>query len=81
MNPTVKITKRVRTNKGPRFCPVVIYANGRIKPDWVLVQGKPERHPEGAYYVEWCEGSKRVRQSAGNDANAAEERDFKEAKT
>jgi integrase len=81
MNRTVKITKRVRTQKGLRFCPVVISANGRIKPDWVVVKGKAERHPEGAYYVEWCEGSKRVRQSAGNDvANAAEQRSFKEAK-
>jgi len=81
MNRTVKVTKRVRTNKGLRFCPVVISANGRIKPDWALVGGKAERHPEGAYYVEWCEGSHRVRQSAGNDAaKASEERDLKEAK-
>ena len=36
-----------------RYCPVVLSANGRVKPDAVLVNGKPERHPEGAYYIEW----------------------------
>jgi hypothetical protein len=32
-----------------------------VKPDVVVVNGNEERHPEGAYYFEWCEGSKRVR--------------------
>ena len=36
--------------------------------DAVLVNGKPERHPEGAYYLEWREGAKRVRLSVGKDA-------------
>jgi|SRR5580658_6192477 integrase/recombinase XerD len=80
MNRVVKITKRVRTAKGLRFCPVVISRNGGITPNMVLVGGKPERHPEGAFYVEWCEGSKRVRESAGNNAaNASEKRSRKEA--
>jgi integrase/recombinase XerD len=68
MNRVVNLTKRVRTGKGLRYCPVVLSANGRVKPDVVLVSGKPERHTEGAYYLEWSEGSKRVRLSVGKDA-------------
>jgi integrase len=68
MNRQVNLTKRVRTSKGLRYCPVVISANGRVKPDAVMVNCKPERHTEGAYYLEWSEGSKRVRLSVGKDA-------------
>jgi len=64
MNHEVNVTKRVQTNNGLRYCPVVLSANGRIKPDAVLVNGKQEHHPEGAYYLEWREGAKRVRLSA-----------------
>ena len=46
-------------------------ANGRVKPDQVLVNGKPEKHPEGAYYLEWREKGKRVRLSVGKDAQEA----------
>jgi len=80
MNREVNVTKRVQTSKGPRYCPVVLSANGRIKPDAVVVNGKPERHPEGAYYLEWYEGSKRVRLSVGKDpADASASRQRKEA--
>ena len=34
----------------------------------VLVNGSPERHPEGCYQLEWREGKKRVRLSVGKDA-------------
>src|SRR2546421_2856300 len=71
MNRQVHLTKRIKTPQGLRFRPVVIAPNGRVKPDWILVAGKGERHPEGAYYLEWYEGSKRVRQSVGKDAASA----------
>jgi hypothetical protein len=71
MNRQVNLTKRIRTLNGLRFCPVVISANGRVKPDCILIGDKEERHPEGAYYLEWYEGSKRVRQSVGKDAASA----------
>ena len=74
MNRQVNLTKRVQTSKGMRYCPVVLSANGRVKPDAVLVNGKPERHTEGAYYLEWSEGSKRVRLSVGKDAGDADAR-------
>ncbi|MGA2357510.1 MAG: tyrosine-type recombinase/integrase [Terriglobales bacterium] len=68
MNRQVNVTKRIQTAQGMRYCPVVLSANGRVKPDAVLVNGKEERHPEGAYYLEWREGAKRVRLSVGKDA-------------
>ena len=63
MNREVNLTKRVQTPQGMRYCAVVLSANGRVKPDVVMANGKPERHTEGAYYLEWREGAKRVRLS------------------
>jgi integrase/recombinase XerD len=80
MNREVNVTKRVQTSKGLRYCVVALSANGRVKPDVVLVSGKPERHTEGAYYLEWHEGAKRVRLSVGKDAaDAGARRQRKEA--
>src|SRR5450755_563285 len=67
-NREVNLTKRIQTPHGWRYCRVVLSANGRLKPDVVVVNGKEERHQEGAYYLEWSEGSKRVRLSVGKDA-------------
>ena len=76
----VNLTKRVQTPRGMRYCPVILASNGRIRPDLVLVNGKPERHPEGAYYLEWREKGRRVRLSVGKDAqDAAARRQRKEA--
>jgi integrase len=72
MNLEVNLTKRVRTANGLRFCPVVMAGNGRVKPDMVLTKGKPERHPEGSYYLEWRNSGKRIRLSVGKDAAAAD---------
>src|SRR5438270_13547628 len=71
MNREVNVTKRVKTPQGLRYCPVVLSANGRIRPDWVLVNGRDERHAEGAYYLEWLEGTKRTRLSVGKDTATA----------
>jgi integrase/recombinase XerD len=79
-NREVNLTKRVQTPLGMRYCAVVLSTNGRVKPDVVVVNGKEERHPEGAYYLEWREGSKRVRLSVGKDpADASARRLRKEA--
>ena len=73
-NREVNLTKRVQTPLGWRYCRVLLSANGRVKPDVVVVNGKEERHSEGAYYLEWREGSKRVRLSVGKDAADASAR-------
>jgi integrase/recombinase XerD len=67
MNREVNLTKRVQTPHGWRYCTVILSANGRVKPDLVIVTGKQETHKEGAYYLEWRECSKRVRLSVGKD--------------
>jgi integrase/recombinase XerD len=67
-NRQVNLTKRVQTPDGWRYCRVVLSANGRVKPDAVFINGQQEHHSEGAYYLEWREGAKRVRLSVGKDA-------------
>jgi integrase len=67
----VRLTKRVQTKDGLRYCPVVIAPNGRVKPDWVIVDDNEERHPEGAYYIDWYEDGKRKRRSVGKSATTA----------
>lgn len=73
-NREVNLTKRVQTPHGWRYCRVLLSANGRVKPDIVIANDKEERHPEGAYYLEWREGSKRIRLSVGKDAADASAR-------
>jgi integrase/recombinase XerD len=67
--PSINLTKYVNVGqKQWRFCPAIVAANGRIKPDYVLVAGKPELHREGAYYIEWHENGSRHRRSVGKNA-------------
>jgi len=67
----VNLTKRIKTQDGLRYCPVVESGNGRAKPDYVVVDGKQERHAEGAYYLEWREDGRRMRLSVGKHAGEA----------
>lgn len=73
MNRTVSLTKRVNLEgiEGARYCPVVMAANGRVKQDYVEVDGHQEFHKEGAYYLSWYEGKKLKRVSVGTDATTA----------
>jgi integrase/recombinase XerD len=80
VNRQCNLTKRIQTSKGLRYCPAVLSANGRIKPDMVLVGDREERHPEGAYYISWYEGKRLIRLSVGKDPqDAAARRLRKEA--
>jgi len=67
----VNITERIDAPEGKRYCPVIVGPNGRIKPDWVMVSDRQEKHPEGAYYLDWNEDGKRRRISVRADAAAA----------
>jgi len=71
MNRQVNITKRVTVDGELRYCPVVEGSNGKIRPDAVMVNGTLEKHPEGAYYIEWRDNGKRIRLSVGKDAAEA----------
>ncbi|MFZ1005394.1 MAG: hypothetical protein WAN65_01055 [Candidatus Sulfotelmatobacter sp.] len=74
MNRECNVTKRVQTPKGTRYCPVVLSANGRVKADMVFVNGQPEKHPEGSYYLEWRYGAKRYACLSAKDAADASAR-------
>ncbi|HSZ60865.1 MAG TPA: hypothetical protein VK828_03660 [Terriglobales bacterium] len=50
-NREVNLTKRIQTAQEMRYCQVLLAANGRVKSDLVLVNGMPETHKEGAYYL------------------------------
>ena len=71
----VNLTKYVKVgghaSETWRFCPVVRTGNGRIRPDYVLIDGKPQFHKEGAYSIEWYVDGKRYRESVGKNANEA----------
>jgi integrase/recombinase XerD len=73
----VNLTKRIDTPEGRRYCPAIIAANGRVKPNWVLVNGRPEKHEAGIYYLEWRENGKRKRLSVGGDSDAAHQRQIR----
>ncbi len=60
-----------RRPDGKCYCPVVIGPNGRVKPDRVKLNDRPERHPEGSLFLDWNEDGKRLRVLVGNDATAA----------
>ena len=79
LNREVNITKRIVTPQGKRYCPVVFSSNGRIKQDAVLVDGREERHPEGAYYIDWRENGRRIRESVGKNASDALSRKLRQA--
>ncbi len=76
----INITRRMKTDKGWRFCPVVL-ENGRIRPGTIWLDGKKVQHPEGkgngGYYLDWSEPNgngerKRIRIAAGATAAEAE---------
>jgi integrase/recombinase XerD len=73
MNVTVNLTKRIKRV----YYPVVEAANGRVKPDWVIVSGEPTHMKGGNYYMSWYEGKRCVRQSVGPDAAQAQARRLK----
>lgn len=43
----VNVTKRIETQSGSRYCPVVVNSSGRIKSDWVIVNGNRKGIPKG----------------------------------
>ncbi len=45
VNREVNLTKRIETPQGWRYCRIVLSANGRVKPDVVLVNGKGREAP------------------------------------
>src|SRR5437764_14977672 len=65
-------SKYVKVADKWRFAPAQTQ-NNKLKQDWVLVDGSPERHPEGTYYLEWYEEGKRRRQSVKDSGEVLEQ--------
>lgn len=70
MSIKVNLTQRVTVSGKDRYLPVVFSGNGRVKPGWVVIDGKEERVGPGAYYIDWTQGT-RQRKAVGKDAATA----------
>jgi hypothetical protein len=68
----VNILKYVKVSSKWRFAPAQL-VNGKLKFDWVLIDGQAERHTEGTYYIEWYEAGRRRRQSVKDSAEILEQ--------
>jgi len=60
--PRVNILKKINVQGAWKLLPAVLEPNGRLK-DKVRIGGTIEIHPEGNYYIEWWEGTKRKREA------------------
>jgi integrase/recombinase XerD len=78
-NRRASIWKYVKINQKWRYCRPVIGKNNKIKPDWVLVNGKAQYHPEGNYYIHRLDGKKQLWKKVGLDpAEAVRAADYEE---
>jgi len=57
-NSKVVLLKRVRTEKGWRYYPVVYAPNGKVKPGVVIVAGEKVKHTAGHYALRFYQGTK-----------------------
>lgn len=75
-NRKVILLRYCKTEKGWRRYPVAIGRNGRIRPNYVLVDGQPRQYSEGHYELRSYKGSKPVYRNVGTNAqDALQERD------
>jgi hypothetical protein len=64
----IRITKNGRSS----FCKPVYQSKGRLKPQYAMVDGEPEHHKEGVYYVRFgADGGKQQFVLAGKDPYVA----------
>lgn len=72
MNRRVSVWKYVRLKTGRwRYCKPATGKNGKIKPDWVIVKGKEEHHPEGNFYVHRYDNGREIWRKVGQSAQEA----------
>jgi integrase len=81
--PVVRLKIRVRLSGGSRpFVDPVLSANGKLKPLYAVVHGKPEHRPEGSYFLRYATpDGKRVWKSVGKDAQLALAQQVKQEKS
>jgi hypothetical protein len=70
--PIVRLKIRVRLPDGSRpYLDPLFAANGKLKPDFALLNGKPTHCPGGVYHLRYLKGDTRVWETIGTDAQLA----------
>jgi hypothetical protein len=71
-NRTATLYIRITKNGKSSFCKPVYQSKGRLKPQYAMVNGEPEHHKEGVYYVRFgADGGKQQFVLAGKDPYVA----------
>ncbi len=69
---TATLYIRITKNGKSSFCKPVYQSKGRLKPQYAMVNGEPEHHKEGVYYVRFgTNGGKQPFVQVGNDPYVA----------
>ena len=69
---TATLYIRITKNGRDSFCKPVYQSKGRLKPQYAMVDGEPEHHKEGVYYVRFgADGGKQQFVLAGKDPYVA----------
>ena len=63
MQKKVTLLIRIRVGKRYPFAEPVYSANGKLKPLWAMVDGRPEHHLEGTYHLRY---HRKIHPSVGN---------------
>jgi integrase/recombinase XerD len=67
-NRTATLNIRITKNGKSSFCKPVYQSKGRLKPQYAMVDGEPEHHKEGVYYVRFgADGGRQPRVAVGKD--------------
>jgi integrase len=78
-NRKVTLQLYAKTEQGWRRYPAAYSRNGRVRPQYALVDGVPMHFPEGHYELRYYKGGKTVQKNVGTDAQAAEQARDREA--
>ncbi len=71
-NRTAMLYIRITKNGRSSFCKPVYQSKGRLKPQYATVDGEPEHHKEGVYYVRFgTDGRKQQFVLVGKDPYVA----------
>jgi len=67
----VKLLKQVKVDGKWILAEVLFDTKNRVRRDHVLVAGNDEIHPEGSYFIQWCQNAHRYREAVGADPQDA----------
>lgn len=70
-NSRVTLMRRCKTEKGWQYYPAARSGNGRVRPEYALVNGKQIHYPIGHYALRFYEGRNLKYESVGENAAAA----------